>query len=169
MSYILDALKKADQERTLGEVPDLEVAHWGERRAERSYRWVWGIVALLVINGILLAMLLGRDPGEEALSPEVVSPPDVAVPVPVEPQARARNRALENPRLPVRPPVEAPVSRPQVAVQTPAPSSRPPVPEAPPVAAVACSWRGRAGVGRPAAGISQPGFPAAPGCACLCG
>ena len=35
MSYILDALKKADQERTLGEVPDLEAAHWGERRQKR--------------------------------------------------------------------------------------------------------------------------------------
>lgn len=137
MSYILDALKKADQERTLGEVPDLEVAHWGERRAERSYRWVWGIVALLAINGVLLAMLLGRDPGEEAPSPEVTPPPDVAVPLPVEPQARARNRALENPRLPVRPPVEVPVNRPQVAVQSPAPEGRTSVPEAPPVAAAA--------------------------------
>ena len=45
MSYILDALKKADQERTLGEVPDLETPHWGERRPRPSYRWLWIVAA----------------------------------------------------------------------------------------------------------------------------
>ena len=61
MSYILDALKKADQERSLGEVPDLEAAHWGERRRKRAYRWVWVVAALLLVNGILLYLLLGRN------------------------------------------------------------------------------------------------------------
>ena len=61
MSYILEALKKADRERTLGDVPDLETAHWGERSRRRSYRWVWAVIALLVVNGALLAVLLGRD------------------------------------------------------------------------------------------------------------
>ena len=69
MSYILDALKKADQERTLGDVPDLEVAHWGERRSKRSYRWVWVVGGLLLINGALLVMLLGHD--DTALFPAV--------------------------------------------------------------------------------------------------
>jgi len=142
MSYILDALKKADQERTLGEVPDLEVAHWGERRAERSYRWVWGIIALLVINGVLLAVLLGRDPAGEA--EPVSTQPDTAVPLQVEPQARARIRALENPRLPVMPPAELPVSTPQAAVQPAVPESRPPVTMAAP-ASVAAPVPSRAG------------------------
>ena len=69
MSYILEALKKADQERTLGEVPDLETAHWGERRRRRTYRWVWGIVALLAVNGALLAVLLGRN-DDAAVQPQ---------------------------------------------------------------------------------------------------
>jgi general secretion pathway protein B len=61
MSYILEALKKADRERSLGDVPDLETAHWGERSRRRPYRWVWVVVALLLVNGALLAVLLGRD------------------------------------------------------------------------------------------------------------
>ena len=61
MSYILEALKKADRERTLGDVPDLETAHWGERHGRRSFRWAWIVVLLLLVNGALLAYLLGRD------------------------------------------------------------------------------------------------------------
>lgn len=118
MSYILDALKKADQERTLGEVPDLEAAHWGERRTGRSYRWVWGVIALLVVNGVLLALLVGRDEEDEAANP--ASRLESAAPQLVEPAARARSRAVENPRLPVRPPVPVPVQ--------PAPAVRPVIP-----------------------------------------
>jgi len=61
MSYILDALKKADQERSLGSVPDLETPHWGIRRSVRNYRWVWVLAALLLVNGVLLSVLLGRN------------------------------------------------------------------------------------------------------------
>ena len=59
MSYILEALKKADQERTLGSVPDLETPHWGARRAARNYRWLWVVGALMLVNGVLLAFLIG--------------------------------------------------------------------------------------------------------------
>jgi general secretion pathway protein B len=86
MSYILDALKKADQERTLGEVPDLEAAHWGERRQKRSYRWVWVVGALLLVNGFLLFMLLDRDePFEHVVDglPETAESPAVTPVVPV--------------------------------------------------------------------------------------
>jgi len=140
MSYILDALKKADQERTLGEVPDLEAAHWGERRAGRSYRWIWGIVALLVVNGVLLALLVGRDADDEAVPP---ASPDAAAQLPVEPQARTGSRAVENPRLPMRPraavPVQptpmrpaAPANRTSAPAPAPAtmPVSPPPQPQA---------------------------------------
>lgn len=66
MSYILEALKKADQERSIGEVPDLESPHWGVRRRDRPYRWMVIVVLLLVLNGTLLAFLLGRDAPDRA-------------------------------------------------------------------------------------------------------
>jgi len=67
MSYILEALKKADQTRTVGEIPGLESAHWGERRSRSShkYRWLWVVIVLLVVNGILIAVLLDRDGMDE--------------------------------------------------------------------------------------------------------
>lgn len=61
MSYILEALKKADRERNLGDVPDLEAAHWGVRKPSRANRWPWVVAALLLFNAALLLYLLGRD------------------------------------------------------------------------------------------------------------
>ncbi|MGB5540229.1 MAG: general secretion pathway protein GspB [Gammaproteobacteria bacterium] len=61
MSYILDALKKADRERNLGDVPDLETAHWGVRKISSASRWPWVVAALLLFNAALLLYLFGRD------------------------------------------------------------------------------------------------------------
>ena len=158
MSYILDALKKADQERTLGKVPDLEAAHWGERRSKRSYRWVWVVGGLLLINGALLVMLLGSDddvvPGSDGQSGQADS-------IPVTPVPRTENvtvsppRDIVHPREPVYVPPSTPVKRPPAntwqapvtpaetvvnqappPVATPAPAFvRPPAPAAKPVTA----------------------------------
>ncbi len=120
MSYILDALKKADQERSLGEVPDLEAAHWGERRRKRAYRWVWVVAALLLVNGILLYLLLGRN--DSLISDAGVMPESIdtipVTPVPrvektVEPALRDKPR----PREPVYVPPVAPARRPPPRVQ----------------------------------------------------
>lgn len=65
MSYILEALKKADQERDLGAVPSLATPHEVERPPPRSYRWLWIVGALLGLNVVLLVLLLQvRDPSE---------------------------------------------------------------------------------------------------------
>ena len=101
MSYILEALRKADRERTLGDVPDLEAPHWGERRRQRSYRWVWGIVALLVANGVLLAVLLGRN--DDAAVPSEVSLPGVAKQLPERVLPRADSAAVQPSRNITRP------------------------------------------------------------------
>jgi len=61
MSYILEALRKADRERNVGDVPDLESAHWGVRKTASSSRWPWVVAALLLFNAALLVYLLGRD------------------------------------------------------------------------------------------------------------
>ena len=58
MSYILEALKKADQEHDLGAVPDLATPHEAEHPQTRSYRWPWIIVVLLSVNAVLVVMLL---------------------------------------------------------------------------------------------------------------
>ena len=61
MSYILDALRKADHERSIGDVPDLDAPHWTQRRSGTVRPWVWVVIGLLVVNGALLAVLFKRD------------------------------------------------------------------------------------------------------------
>ncbi|MGB5260639.1 MAG: general secretion pathway protein GspB [Gammaproteobacteria bacterium] len=128
MSYILDALKKADRERDLGEVPDLETAHWGVRRHARPQPWMWIAGALLALNGLWIAIvLLDRDgndvpSGTEITRTETVAPaPGSVVPVP-RTAREAVLPATTRPRVPVRPPVQqaakAPSSVPS-PVQTP--------------------------------------------------
>lgn len=124
MSYILDALKKADQDRTLGKVPDLEVAHWGERRSKRSYRWVWVLGALLLINGALLVMLLGYDDAGVSSGDGLSGPVDS---MPVTPVPRAESvmapapREIARPREPVYVPSLVPARQPATVKQAPSP------------------------------------------------
>ena len=124
MSYILDALKKADQERTLGEVPDLEAAHWGERRSKRSYRWVWVLGALLLINGALLVMLLGYDDAVVSSGGGQSGPTDS---LPVTPVPRAESvtvpppREMARPREPVYVPPPVPARQATTVKQAPPP------------------------------------------------
>jgi len=63
MSYILDALRKADRERRLREVAPLESSVTGESSEKRQPHWVrWLIVALVVINTVTVSyLLLKRD------------------------------------------------------------------------------------------------------------
>jgi general secretion pathway protein B len=107
MSYILDALKKADQQRTLGEVPDLETAHWGARKSARSYIWIWIIAALLAFNGLLLTLLPGRDgPAETVVESDTPGVPPAAIKSRIAPVLREKS--------PAEPPV---TTRPRVKVQ----------------------------------------------------
>lgn len=156
MSYILDALKKADQERTLGEVPDLETPHWGERRTQPSYRWFWIVVALLLFNAVLLAVYLWRGDGEDETVLDTQRPDEPvasqAAPMPVTPLPRTDRKLVESPRVATRPkvlpPVTPPVSQPaQPPVTTPAqpavspPASPPEKSPAPPATAVSVPSR----------------------------
>jgi general secretion pathway protein B len=115
MSYILEALKKADQERTLGSVPDLETPHWGARRAARNYRWLWIVGALLLVNGVLLAFLLGRgtdDDESRVVAPSAHSSEPQPV-VPVTPVPGAGTTIVTRPRDVIQP-LPAPVQPPRV-------------------------------------------------------
>lgn len=125
MSYILDALKKADHERTLGDVPDLETAHWGIRRRRRTVRWVWVVAALLVVNGALLAVLLGHN--DDTGVQQQGGTPGIAEELPVSPVSKTEtaaiqpSRKIKKPREPVY--VSPVVRRPASSVQqAPAPA-----------------------------------------------
>lgn len=115
MSYILDALKKADRERNLGDVPDLESAHWGERKTPRSGHWPWLVAALLLFNAALLAYLFARNTFEATEPP--VSANKLPSPAASENHAtggealtRLEKPAREPPRE-MRPKVNIPVPR----------------------------------------------------------
>ncbi|MEZ5542036.1 MAG: general secretion pathway protein GspB [Pseudomonadota bacterium] len=144
MSYILEALKKADRERNLGEVPDLDAAHWGERNHRRTGYWPWLAAALLLANAGLLAYLFSHDTAEVADDSAPVSmtpsdrPPVAAIPSDTEPLQRLARPEREPPREMrprVKPPAPAPAARPQPQVATPAtevaPAPSPQVVQAP--------------------------------------
>ncbi len=136
MSYILEALKKADRERTLGEVPDLESAHWGVRRPGRSWRWLWIVVALLLFNAALLGYLLSRDAADveqvvdtvPVIPPVVVSPPAVQPPVPApveKPPVTVRPKVAVQPYIAPKPVIEAPPAMAPRVVQAQQPLTGP--------------------------------------------
>jgi len=120
MSYILDALKKADRDRSLGEVPDLEAAHWGVRRDENPRRWLWIVAVLLIVNAGLLAWMLGGRDQDVPAVPEQAAAPPVSKPAPPvreatvgprsEPAAATEQKplAVVRPRVPVKPHVAPP-------------------------------------------------------------
>ncbi len=138
MSYILDALKKADRERTLGDVPDLETAHWGERHGQRSFRWIWIVAILLLVNGALLVFLLGREDTPSGSPAAVATAPAREAPEYKPPRADTPavqpSERIKQPREPVYVP-PPPARRQLPAVQyMPAPAAEmPPAYTAPPV------------------------------------
>jgi general secretion pathway protein B len=133
MSYILEALKKADQERVVGKVPDLDSMHDpAARPARRKFRWIWILGALLVVNGILVAaLMLGndatKDGPEHAATDRVTAMetrPPVATPaIPLSRKIPPRQPAV---RSTVRPYVPPAPSRPAPDAE-PATTVRPPV------------------------------------------
>lgn len=68
MSYILEALKKADRERMVGHVPDLEAVHDVSPPSRRRHRWLWLLGALLVLNGLLITGLMLRDDADDEVA-----------------------------------------------------------------------------------------------------
>lgn len=93
MSYILEALKKADQERDLGAVPSLATPHEAERPPPRSFRWLWVVAALLGVNVVLLVLLLqGRDPQQPVTAQ---APPDRRPPLTTDQSLRPVQQTRE--------------------------------------------------------------------------
>ena len=85
MSYILDALRKADAERARGAVPDLHAqpvlrSSAGTAPASGAQPWAWaaGAVAVTAVCGLAWVLLLARDPGRESAAAGAPAAPGAA-------------------------------------------------------------------------------------------
>ncbi|MBV1884280.1 MAG: general secretion pathway protein GspB [Pseudomonadales bacterium] len=95
MSYILDALKKSEQERERGDVPSLQSNHMAptveiERKSWKS----WGLWGVVVLNVIALVFWLGRAgvSPENSVRPNTSSHLNVALTGNVEPTGSVEPR-----------------------------------------------------------------------------
>jgi hypothetical protein len=80
MSYILDALRKAERDRQVARVPTLATAHGGAFPSRRP-PWAWAVVAgAVVLSAVALYAVVGGPPRSE--SPPSVPTARVAPPVP---------------------------------------------------------------------------------------
>lgn len=81
MSYILDALRKSDQQRRLGAVPTLQAASVAAAPPERSPMLLYGLLTLLLIVATVTAVawLRPRAPEAAVLASSVARPPELPV------------------------------------------------------------------------------------------
>jgi general secretion pathway protein B len=124
MSYILDALKKAEAERNLGTVPNLHAqpfvaAHPTDRSPLWRKPWLWTALVLPVSVAAIAALVVFQ-PWSTTASPQSPLPAPMAT-VPASPAASV---AVATPAPPPAPPVPAaPIAR---AVEMPPAAHEPP-------------------------------------------
>ncbi|WJW75829.1 general secretion pathway protein GspB [Thiohalobacter sp. IOR34] len=119
MSYILEALKKSERERRLGQVPQLDTPQQSLPAAPARARWPWLVGGLLLVNAAAFTWLLLRPVPPAVEEPQL---PLAAAPTAAAPPSRVRPMPPE--------PIESPAPAPQAraaepAVPEPAPSSPP--------------------------------------------
>ncbi|HFD80973.1 MAG TPA: hypothetical protein ENK05_11375 [Gammaproteobacteria bacterium] len=116
MSYILEALKKAEQQREIGQVPGIDSAHPGARK-DGAHPWLWLVAVVLAINAVLLTLLFwpvsdrpaGENTKTQARLPEAAArpapeTPPAPVPVPLD---RVTVPGNTGPATPVQRPASA--------------------------------------------------------------
>lgn len=93
MSYILDALKKAEKQREIGQVPGIDSVHDVGGRGPRQ-RWPWVLAAILALNAVIIGALFWPDrQGVEDRRRSADSAPGVTVaPRPAAPAAEPGHR-----------------------------------------------------------------------------
>ena len=110
MSLILDALKKSDRNRERGKVPDLQTDHSGDLPPKpplrRHRRWLWPLLALVLIGGGWLAWQVIPDKAPAVSAPLVPSP--IAIPAPPV----AETLPAPSPAKPLEPAITAPPPKP---------------------------------------------------------
>lgn len=110
MSYILDALKRAERDRRLAPVPTLATVHSSAQRTRPRWLWVGG--GVLLVNAIVVVLLLRAGPvagptGTTSLALPAGAPPTADVQKTAQPTATESSIVTE-PR-PSRPTVDASV------------------------------------------------------------
>lgn len=123
MSYILEALKKADQQRSRGEVPDIRASHLEESDRGRHRRLGMALVLLfLLIQGLLLFFYLREEaPAPVAARTEPASAPAQAAapaPAPIPPAPTVPVAAGRPTAIVLEPPAPVEAARPVPAEST---------------------------------------------------
>ena len=136
MSYILDALRRADSERERGAVPNLHAnpvaLEDDDGEPRRTSPLLWAVVVLsLLLAGVVAWLFLGRDapePAPVAAAPSAVVPTPTAAVAPPPPVAESppvlERRAADVPTT-IAPPrvITAPTANPAPRVQAKAQAS----------------------------------------------
>ena len=117
MSYILDALKRAERDRHLTHVPTLATVHASAHPTRPRWLWVGG--GVLLVNAIVVVLLLRSGPVVAPTSTPSLAPPAAAPPT-ADVQKSAQPTAVQSSLAP----------EPRVVPPT-APRSAPPAPETP--------------------------------------
>ena len=118
MSYILDALKRAERDRHLTHVPTLATIHPSAHPTRPRWLWVVG-GGVLLVNAIVVTLLLRAGPGAGPTSTTSLAPPAAAPPT-ADVQKSAQLPATES----------GLATEPRVSRPTPPPSA-PPAPQTP--------------------------------------
>jgi general secretion pathway protein B len=154
MSYILDALKKAERERHVARIPTLGTVHRVSASTPRPRRWPWIAAVVVLLNAMVLAWFLrpGSAPAVKESADAIATPASSARPgVSVQP-ARPAEQAV-----PVTPPATPPV-----AVAPPPPTeARPPRQSPPEPTAKRAETTPGASVAPPAGSRTEPRLPQA--------
>jgi len=163
MSYILDALRRADSERERGAVPGVHarpvpLGSAETKAAPPSRLWVGVSLALAaVLVAVLAWQWMGHDAAPEGVEAARVAPPPLPITPPPPPVAEAPPPVLP---APVLPPVQVapapPVARAVAAVRKPVAAAKAAASAAPRVVAAAPS-----GPSGPAAALAASRLPTA--------
>lgn len=128
MSYILDALKRADAERERGAVPGLyarQLTHATAKTAPNALKRLWLAGAVVVALGVMAAGLWFWRAPAPALRQAAVAP---ALTEPRPPAPLTQAVAVPAVAAPAPPAEAAPAPQPVVPLQTPVASAAPAVP-----------------------------------------
>lgn len=147
MSYILDALNKAEKERTIGSVPDLAVEHGGSEQSSNSGLWIGINVLVLAAIAAAVAWFYLKQgeptPPVAANVETIASAPAPAVQAAPEPKPEPQQppQAIRLPEPPKRIPPKAevqplsalmptpPAAKPAAAAKTPSAPAATPAPK----------------------------------------